>query len=442
MIWVYRLAFIPLFVLAMPYYAYRMWRRGGYRADFSQRFGSFPNLPAKRTNAHRVWIQAVSVGEVMAIEPVVTRLLASSQFEVIITTTTSTGYRQAKVRYADHVLAVGLFPFDFLLFSKRAHGRIRPDVIIQTESELWPEHLHQARKRDLPTFLINARISERSFRRYRKVRPLSRWLFAKVSDIFPASPLDRERLEAITENPSQIRSTGSIKFDVSTPPLLNAEEKRERICQLGLYAENQQGSLPVIILGSSTWPGEERMLINTTAKLLEAGYDCRLILIPRHAERRDEVVSILKQQPLAWAVRSLKHRTDQNTRIYLADTTGELFHFTQIADIAFIGKSMVGNKGGQTPIEGAALSIPMLCGPNMDNFSHIIASLKDHDGIVEVSAEAAFEGALTQLVKDRKRRQTLGSNAKNWHASMQGSSQKIVEAIMNICGNGDQTRSE
>ena len=273
MIWLYRLLYLPGLLLALPYYLLRMWRRGGYRKDFQHRFGRLRKLPAPAEGKKRVWLQAVSVGEILAIGPLLDALQRKGEIEVVLTTTTSTGYKEARKRYKGHVLSLGIFPLDFWLFSRTAWQRIQPDAIILTESELWPEHLHQARKHGAATFLVNARMSDTSFRRYKKVQRLTARLLSKLDHLFAASELDQQRLIALGAEPNHVTCSGNIKFDVDMPEHLAPEAKRALRKELGFPADD------LILLGSSTWPNEEAQLLEIHKQLLESGIDCSLSLI-------------------------------------------------------------------------------------------------------------------------------------------------------------------
>ena len=184
MIWLYRILYLPVLFAVLPYYGFRMWRRGGYGKDFWHRLGFFHRLKAPEPAKKRIWLQAVSVGEILAIGPLMNALLATGNVEIVLTTTTSTGYAEALKRYAQSTLCIGLFPLDFWPCSWLAWRRIQPDIVLLTESELWPEHLHRAHARNIPTFLINARISNKSFERYKKVSGLARRLLCKFDFIY------------------------------------------------------------------------------------------------------------------------------------------------------------------------------------------------------------------------------------------------------------------
>lgn len=430
MIWFYRLLYLPGLVVALPYYGLRMWRRGGYRKDFQHRFGRFKRLAPPTVGKKRIWLQAVSVGEVFAIGPLIDALQARGDIEIVLTTTTSTGYTEARKRYKGRVLNVGIFPLDFWLFSRTAWARIQPDALILTESELWPEHLHQARKRSVPAFLVNARISDTSFKRYQQVPALAKRLLGKLDHIFAASDLDQCRLLQLGVDATRLASTGSIKFDVSIGTRLTAEERQALREELGFVADSN--TPPFVLLGSSTWPGEEAALLDIQDKLIQSRVDCRLLLVPRHAERGAEIARLLASQPHPWHQRSTNRAPVGSVRIHLADTTGELARLSQIADLAFIGKSLAPNIGGQTPIEAAGLGLPILMGPNMNNFKAVSKSLAKAGAARRAQDAEQLEAHILELVADPTARAAMSTAGRDWHGKNKGSSQRIATAILEV----------
>ncbi len=415
--------------MVLPYYGLRMWRRGGYAKDFQQRLGCFQQLSPPHPDRKRVWLQAVSVGEVLAIGPLIQALQSDKRIEIVLTTTTSTGYTEARKRYTQQVYWIGLFPLDFYLCSRMTWQRLQADAIILTESELWPEHLHQARTHGVPAFLVNARISDNSYKRYLKIPRLARHLLQQLDYIFAASDQDRSRLIQLGANEAQIRSTGSIKFDVSMGACLNTAAQHALRKELGFATEPDKAA-PFVLLGSSTWPGEEATLLRIQTHVIAQGIDCRLLLVPRHAERGAEIVDLLNTQALRWHQRSQQIPLDTAVEIYLADTTGELSYLTQIADLAFIGKSLPPNSGGQTPIEAAGLGIPILMGPHMNNFKAVTDSLIRSGAAHIVETEEMLGKWVLDLSQDRRARAVMAQAGRDWHAKNQGSSVRIAQAIL------------
>ena len=350
-----------------PYYALRMLRRGGYAKDFSHRLGLMPCLAKKAEGKKRIWLQAVSGGEVAAVMPLVRKLNATQKFEVVITTTTSTAYKLLNEKYANDCFAKAVFPIDFFIFSILAWNKIQPDIVLLMEGEVWPEHLHQAKSRNVPALLINARLSDRSFGRYAKVAFLARRMFNKFVEICVSNDADLKRFAKLGIDNNKLKLTGNIKFDTPASSI-SQEEKNAIRAELGFDEKS------FVLLGSSTWSGEEKMLVRAMENLRAKGIDCRLLLIPRHAERRNEIIPEIQEYP--HCVRTIQKQAPEGTLIYLADTTGELRVLTSIANLAFVGKSLFNHDGGQSPIDAAAAGVAIVYGNNMTNFKIVCKSLE------------------------------------------------------------------
>lgn len=421
LLWLYRILFPVLLVLSAPFYLLRMRRRRGYRENFANRFGRGEGLPEKRPGVRRIWLQAVSVGEMLAVGPVLEALAAEGGIELYLTTTTSTGYRLARERYENKVLAVEYFPLDWWPFAARAWRRIQPDMVVLAEGERWPEHLAQARARSVPVVCINARLSDRSYRRMRGVRPLLAPLWDGVSRLLPVSDFDAERFRELGFPATRIRTTGNIKLDVTIPALSDAERAHLR-AELGL------GSGDPILLGSSTWPGEEAVLLDAWRELQARGNHCRLLLVPRHAERRDEIVALLTSAGVSHHLRS-RGRAEGNVSVAVGDTTGELRRLTQLADVVFIGKSLPPHREGQTPVEAAALGKAMILGPQLTNFRAIVAELLAAGAACRVETAAEVASTVARLLDSPREREALGEAAQAWHRRNQGAVARTVEAI-------------
>ncbi|MBC2602379.1 glycosyltransferase N-terminal domain-containing protein [Puniceicoccus vermicola] len=425
MIWFYRLLFPLLFLVGLPYYLGRMLRRGGYGERFGDRFGFVPK-PDPYRSGPTLWLQAVSVGEVLAIEPVI-RALRRNQptARIILTTTTSTGYQLAKEKVAEADL-IAYFPIDFWPISHRVWNRFRPDLCVLMEGELWPEHLQQAKDRKVPVLLVNARLSDRSFRRYRKAGFLKKLVFGRLERIAAASDEDAARFRQLTQS-VPVEVAGNLKFDVDFPPKPDGEERREALSALGLCRDGEEPEL--ILLGSSTWPGEEDMLCRVIKRIRDKGIPARLVLVPRHAERRQDVLEAIELEELTVTVRSSQGPCDPDCPIYLADTTGELRMFTALADLAFIGKSLPPHEGGQTPIEAGAYGIPMVYGPQMSNFKAACRGLEEKGGAIRVEDEDEAEEEILRLALDPELRSKLSSQSQAWHRENCGSVERTVQIL-------------
>jgi 3-deoxy-D-manno-octulosonic-acid transferase len=439
-IWIYRILFLPLLLLATPYYLWRMRRRGGYGENFSQRFGGTDPLPAKSPGRRRIWMQAVSVGEVLAAAPLLEALQREGRAEVYLTTTTSTGYKLAREKYSALTIGVGYFPLDFWAFSVRAWRRVQPDLCVLMEGERWPEHVHQAQARRVPVISVNARLSDRTFRRSLRVRALLRPLATGMTMVLCASKRDEQRFKALGFAPERLQTTGNLKLDVEIPRLSPPDLAALRR-QLGLG-----GGL--VLLGSSTWAGEEAALLAALKAVRERDRAVSLLLVPRHAERREELRQLLEKSGLTFHFRSAgpycapasaaaAAGADKSplggagaaVDVAVGDTTGELRQFTQLADLVFTGKSLLPHEGGQTPVEAAVLGKPVLHGPRMTNFREIIRTLTEAGAVRKVETHSELIAAAVELLQDAPQREKLAAAARAWHEANQGATERTLAVI-------------
>lgn len=420
MLWIYRLLFLPALLLLSPRYLLRMRRRGGYGAHFGQRFGGHPRLaPRSPGRAPRVWLQAVSVGEMLAIGPLLEGL-KSDGAEVYLTTTTSTGFKLANDRYRGLTVGVGYFPVDWWWFSARAWSRIAPDLMILTEGERWPEHLAQATRRGVPVLSVNSRLSDRSFARMQRNGAAARLMTRGITRFLPVSAEDGARLAALGVAPERITVTGNIKLDVRIPPLSPAERTQLRQ-ELGLME-------PLILLGSSTWPGEEAALLQAWQASRAAGVSCSLLLVPRHAERRQEIEELLTGAGVRFHLRS-RGAAATPVEVAVADTTGELRRLTQLADLVFVGKSLSPHMEGQTPVEAAALEKPILFGTGMSNFRDIARDLIQRGAAIAVSDASQLSTLTLELLRADPRRAQLAAAAATWHRENSGALDRTLAVV-------------
>jgi len=419
-IWIYRLLFPFVMLAAAPYYLWRMRRRGGYGDGFWHRFGLPPRLPERRPGVRRVWLQAVSVGEVLAVEPIV-RALGAEGTEVVLTTTTSTGYRVASDRLRALVCGMAYFPVDWMPFSSRAWARISPDLAIVTEGERWPEHMHQARCRGAPVLCINARISDRSFRRLRRFPAAAAFVLGGMTRLLAGSAQDAGRFREMGYPAERMGMTGNIKLDVRIPRLDERGRDSLRL-ELGLPAGR------MVLLGSSTWPGEEAALVDALLTARSRGVGCSLLIVPRHAERRAEVARMLEATGLSFHMRSQGSAPGQ-VDVAVGDTTGELRAMTQLADVVFVGKSLAPHTDGQTPVEAAALGKPILFGPGMGNFRAIASDLVERGAARRVVDAADLCEQASALLRDPAQRELISAAAASWRGENGGAVDRTLAAI-------------
>lgn len=432
LLWLYRILFPLLLVVIAPVQWWHMRKRGGYREAFGERFGGGAPLPAKRADRRRVWLQAVSVGETLAIGPVIDAITREGG-EVFVTTTTSTGYRVAKERYAGKVLGIGYFPLDWVCFTRRAWRRIDPDLVILTEGERWPEFIAEAARRGVPLLAMNARLSDRSFRRMHAWRGLLQPLWRGVTHLLPATEMDAERFRAIGFRPQVLLVTGNIKLDGDVREI-GPEERAALRGELGFGPDDR------ILLGASTWPGEEEAMLAAWRAARAEHPGCRLLLVPRHAERRAEIEAVLAADGCRYHVRSRGRATRRDVDVALADTTGELQQLTRLADIAFIGKSLPPHHAGQTPVEAAALGRPILFGPEMSNFRVIARELVEAGAARRVHSPEELAEQVGRLLKTETERAAMAAAGRSWHQRNQGAVARTMDVVRTILSQQTERR--
>lgn len=421
-LWIYRLLFIPLLLVIGPIHLWRARGRGSSQKAFRYRRGLFPLLPPKVSGKKRVWLQAVSVGEMLAVQPVIDALVADPSVEVILTTTTVTSQEIARQRYEGKVMVLGFYPIDFWLWTARAWHRLQPDLMLLTEGEWWPEHIAQARRRGVPVVCMNARVSERSFRRMRVAGGLLPRIMRGLTRLLAASNTDAERFLALGFSPQQVKLTGNIKVDIVISKL-SAEQRAALKAELGFGPDD------VVVLGASTWPGEESALVKALqAVRTKTDRPVRLLLVPRHAERRDNIEAVVAATGLSYALRS-RGEIGKPVEVCIADTTGELQRLTQVADIVFVGKSLPPHRDGQTPVEAAGLGRALIMGSGMSNFLSIAKGLTDCGAAWRVADETQLVEAVEALVLDSAERARRAELGRKWHESNRGSLQLTMNEI-------------
>ena len=424
----YNILFIVFFVLTAPYYFWRMRRRGNWRAGFAQRFGRFDsNLKQALTNRHVVWLHAVSVGEVnlctqliRALEPRVPNL------KIVVSTTTTTGMAELRRRLPSHVSKI-YYPVDRRKFVNRALATINPKAIILVEAEIWPNFLWRAQRLGIPVFLVNARLSDRSYPRYKRFKILFRPLFASFAGVGAQNELDAARLREVGCQPAAVRVVGNLKFDAAKLDERRTLDVSAMLRQLGVPAD-----APILVAGS-THDGEEIILAEMAKRLRAKFPKLFLILVPRHFERCREVGQKLRARDVKFFWRSeISEKTKLNegdVECLLVNTTGELRFFYEHATVVFVGKSLTAI-GGQNPIEPGALGKAMVFGPNMQNFTDVTRTFLAQDAAVQVHDPEALEKAVADLLADESRRAALGRNALKVVAENLGAVNRTLKIIL------------
>lgn len=431
MFWtLYNILFPIAYVLMLPHFLFRMWRRGGYRKGFLQRFGIYGNeLQARLRQRSRIWIHAVSVGELhvaFRFAEEVRKCRPDAAF--VFTTNTSTGHRMAEGRMrAEDVLLY--FPVDVPWILRRVLRAIRPRALLLTECELWPNLIRMSSKAGIPVVLLNGRMSTRSYRGYRYLRALVERAFAHVDLFLMQETQDAERVLALGAPRDRVRVTGSVKYDATQTDSTASPGVRELLSCVKAGPET-----PVWVCGS-TWPGEEDLLLGMFLRLRVVFPGLRLVLVPRHAERGGEVERILRRMGVAYLKRSEvrsqggAESARQPAEVLLVDTTGELPLFYACATVVFVGKSLT-QHGGQNPLEPAGLGKAVVVGPNMENFEGIMRDLLAAEAVVQVQDAAGLEQALMELFTRSDRREQLGRAAQALIGKKRGVVQRSVQEIL------------
>lgn len=424
----YNLFFMLFFIGSSPYYFWRMSRRGNWQPGFQERFGRFTTrFKQAITNRHVLWIHAVSVGEVN----IATQLIRSLEvrmpnLKIIVSTTTSTGMGELRKRLPSHIEKI-YYPIDRKKYVSRALRVINPEAIVLVEAEIWPNFLWTARSRGIPTFLVNARLSEKSYRGYRRFGFLFRPLFHSFAGVGVQNESDRGRLIELGGKPEAVRVVGNLKFDGAVLGERPSIDIGTLLAQIGV----QPGDL--VIVAGSTHAGEEAILGRVFQKLRAEFPGLFLIVVPRHFERSKEAAKDLEATGLRVMYRTELspevRRSRKDIDCLLVNTTGELRYFYQPATLIFVGKSLAG-EGGQNPIEPAALAKPILFGPNMQNFPGIVEAFLRADAAVQVADEAALEVAFRELLRDSARREAIASRAIQVVKENKGAIDRTVDMIV------------
>lgn len=416
--------------LLLPAVLLRLWWRSkehpGYRQRLAERFGC---IRVNDDRARLMWVHAVSVGEVQASAPLVREVLARSDVRVLVTTTTPTGADHAQRQFGNDV-AHAYFPFDTPDAIARALDNVKPTLVLLMETELWPNFLHGCALRDIPTLLVNARLSSRAFERYCRVRPLVREMLGHLHAAAVQTQADANRLIALGLPAGRTHVTGSIKFDLTLPSDMSEQvEVRRQAC-----AEPRS-----IWIAASTHAGEESIVLAAHRQVLHQLPQTLLLLAPRHPARAEEISELIQSENMHMVRRSLGEQCNASTQVYLLDTLGELLPFYGAADVAFVGGSLV-PAGGHNMLEPAVLGKPVLFGPHIFNFENIGSLLIESGAAVSVCDSEALADEVLRLLSDEKIRRKRGAAAL---AVMQGNAgalnavlRLVEKAMSGVSGDG------
>jgi 3-deoxy-D-manno-octulosonic-acid transferase len=412
----YSFALLLVLVLGSPYWLFRMATSGKYREGLSERLGFVPARLRRTESAPVIWLHAVSVGEVLAASSLIAQLSARADgYRVVVSTTTRTGQKIARDRFgAENVF---YFPLDFAFAVRSWLRALRPSLVVLLETEFWPRMLSECHRAKIPVAVVNARISDRSWPRYSKLRGMWAKLLGPTALVLAQSELDAERLIAI--GAGNVEVSGNLKFDIRVirpAPVTQA---------LRQFLKSDQ---KVIVCGS-TLEGEEEMLLDAMPA------SSILILAPRHPERFAVVAQLLKRRQASWLRRSEWLRAPEALRpgtVLLLDSIGELASVYSVASLAFIGGSLVPS-GGHNPLEPAQFAVPILMGPHYENFRSMVEVLRSVQAIEIVTPET-LRASIVNLLAQSDVAAAMGERARAIFDSEAGGTDRTLTRLLQLVG--------
>lgn len=410
-----KLLYRLLLWLALPFIPLRLLLRGlkerGYWRHVAERFGVYGRLAP-----HAVWIHAVSVGEARAAAPLVERFLAQSPAPSVLVTCMTPAGRATLAQLFGARVTVCYLPYDFVWAVRRFLAKVQPRLGVIMETELWPNLTRECRRRGVKLFLVNARMSARSARGYRRLAALTRETLACFHAIAAQTEADAARLRELGAD--RVSVTGNLKFDVEPPP---------HQLELGRQFRAWLGERPVW-LAASTREGEEKRILDAFSE--QAPREVLLVLVPRHPQRFDEVASLVQGCGLSLQRRSENRAVAPSTRVWLGDSLGEMFAYYAAADCALIGGSLL-PYGGQNLIEACAVGCPVLLGPHTENFQQVAEDALSLGAATRVADAVQWVAQAARLSKDATAREKMGTSGRRFAAAHKGAAARVCELI---CG--------
>ena len=449
----YTVLLFVYFLAILPLTAYGVWRRGKDPGSVRERFGLLPAgvNPDRRPS---IWVHAVSVGEALAARPLLRALAATYPgHRLVVSTTTATGQRVVRGFGAD-VDAVCYAPFDFPWFVNRALDRIAPELFVVVDTEIWPNLLRACRRRGVGALIVNGRLSDRSFRRYRLARRGMRRVLADVARVCVQTEEWGRRFVVLGAAPVRVTVTGSLKFDAAAAsPLGSRSERRPptvRPRRLEAAGASPAGSQPdpaagdalraafhfarrrAVLIAASTLHGEEQPVLRAFARVRRTAPDALLVIAPRHPERFDDVRRIAERAGHRVRLRSdLAPGDDPGVEVVILDTLGELARLFDLAAVVFVGGSLV-PAGGHNLIEPAASGRAIVVGPHMENFADVAREFMSRGAAVQVRDAAELEQTLADLLQDGQRRSRLGEAARAVVEANRGATRRTLDVVAKL----------
>ena len=418
-IFAYNLIFLILLPFTVARIIIKSFLDKGYLTNFHHRFGIYKKISSQK----HIWFHAVSLGEVISSETIIRRLLNDTN--LVLTTSTPTGYREAKKIYGNDVKIV-YAPWDFIFFVKGFIKNFNPIALILFETEVWPSMIYLSEKRKIPIILSNARLSESSYKKYLLLSFFTKYIFKKLSLVLAQSNRHVKNFKNIGIQESKIKQVGSVKFDTNKIKTTESNLKE--------YAGN-------LILATSTHVGEDEIIIDAYCKLRIEFTDLKLIIVPRHPERSDSVLKILENRNINSNISSRIPNEMNSLSAVVINTTGLLNSLYKLANVAFIGGSLLNKYGGHNIIEPASNKCAFIVGPYMRNFKDILGLFKDQHACIEINNSDELFNAYKELLNNNELRVNMIDNASMVVSNNSGSSEKqykyIIEIIKNETSNSN-----
>ena len=416
-----RLIYTLLLTLLLPFVLIRLWWRGksnpAYRLRISERLGDF-KLQAGPDAPRRFWIHAVSVGEVNAAVPLIQQIQAIRPgCEIVVTTMTPTGADQVNKQLGNSVVH-RYVPYDIPCLINRALDQCQPVALIIMETEIWPNWIFAADKRDIPVIYMSLRLSDKSFSGYKKIRSLIAPALSRVKLIAAQTDTDAQRIIALGANPNIVNVPGNIKYDAVLA---------QGVAQAGQALRQKIGESRLVWIAASTHDNEDEQVLEAHAKVCGGFPDALLIIVPRHPERFDRVFELCQQQFNSHR-RTAGDVDYSAVQVYVGDTMGELLTLYAASDICFVGGSLVAH-GGQNVLEPWLIGRPVIVGPHMFNFSRITAQGLDHNALIQVSSASALGRSIIELARTDSLSNQLVENATMLLKQNKGALEKSLKLL-------------
>ena len=407
----YTFALFLLLPWALLHLLLRARRQRGYLQHVAERFGRYPQT----ASAPLIWLHAVSVGETRAAEPLIKALRSRyPQHRILLTHMTPTGREAGERLFGKDVIRCYL-PYDFPAAVARFLDHFGPQVGIVMETEIWPNLIHACRARGLPLYLVNARLSEKSYTRYLRFPGLVRESLGELTAIAAQTGDDAQRLTAL--GASGVRVTGSVKFDITPPPAQ---------LELGRAWRRGFGDTRPVLLAASTRDGEEELLFEQLPQLAVPGL--LTVIVPRHPQRFEEVAQQIRRRGLRLQRRSDNAPVAANTPVILGDSMGEMFAYYAACDVAFVGGSLL-PFGGQNLIEACAVGKPVLIGPHTYNFAEAVQGAVAAGAAIQVGDAAELAREARRLLLDRGAAQRMAQAALTFANTHRGATARVLELL-------------